>query len=234
MTTIRIAVAALLVLAAAAFAGVGLPESAGGADEEPSDGITVTGVGHVDAVPDEAEFSLGVTTKGQTAREALATNSAQMRRLIAALKAAGIDERDIKTQDVSVGANYDGGTTADGYSAHNSVSVRIRDLDRAGAVLEAASKAGANNVYGPSLSRSDRESLEAKALENAMAHARKRAETLARAAGVGLGRVTAITESAGEGGYELFATRAAATDEVPIERGTEQIQATVTVTFEIS
>ena len=234
MTTIRIALAALLVLAAAALAGVGRPESAGGASEEHSDGITVTGVGHVDAVPDEAEFSLGVTTKGQTAREALTANSAQMQRLIAALKAARVDERDIKTQGVSVGANYDGGTTADGYSAHNSVSVRIRDLNRAGAVLEAASKAGANNIYGPSLSRSDRESLEAKALENAMAHARKRAETLARAAGVELGRVTAITESADGGGYELFAARAAATDEVPIERGTEKIQATVTVTFEIS
>jgi uncharacterized protein len=235
MTTIRIAAAALLVLAAAAFAGVGLPESAGGASDEGSDGITVTGVGHVDAVPDEAEFSLGVTTKGQTAREALAANSAQMRRLIAALKAAGIDERDIKTQDVSVGANYDGGVTADGYSAHNSVTVRIRDLNRAGAVLEAASKAGANHVYGPSLSRSDRENLEAKALENAMANARKRAETLARAAGVGLGRVTAITESADDGGYELYAARTAASDasEVPIERGTEEIQATVTVTFAI-
>jgi uncharacterized protein len=235
MTTIRIAAAALLVLAAAALAGVGRPESAGGASEESSDGITVTGVGHVDAVPDEAEFSLGVTTKGQTAREALAANSAQMRRLIAALKAAGIDERDIKTQDVSVGANYDDDTTADGYSAYNSVSVLIRDLNRAGAVLEAASKAGANQVYGPSLSRSDRESLEAKALENAMANARKRADTLARAGGVGLGRVTAIVETAESGGYELYAARSATADdsEVPIERGTEEIQASVTVTFAI-
>jgi uncharacterized protein len=234
MTTIRIAAAALLVLAAAALAGVGRPESAGGAGNQGSDGITVTGVGHVDTVPDEAEFSLGVTTKGRTAREALAANSAQMRRLIAALKAAGIDERDIKTQNVSVGANYDGDVTADGYSAHNSVSVLIRDLNRAGAVLEAASKAGANQVYGPSLSRSDRESLEAKALENAMANARKRAETLARAAGVGLGRVTAIVESAESGGYEVYAARAGAADgEVPIERGTEEIQASVTVTFSI-
>jgi uncharacterized protein YggE len=234
MTTIRIAAAALLVLAAAALAGIGRPESAGGASGEGADGITVTGVGHVDTVPDEAEFSLGVTTKGRTAREALAANSAQMRRLIAALKAAGIDERDIKTQNVSVGANYDGDVTADGYSAHNSVSVLIRDLNRAGAVLEAASKAGANQVYGPSLSRSDRESLEAKALENAMANARKRAETLARAAGVGLGRVTAIVESAESGGYEVYAARAGAADgEVPIERGTEEIQASVTVTFAI-
>src|ERR671914_790959 len=113
MTTIRIALAALLVLAAAALAGIGRPEAAGGASDEPREGITVTGVGHVDSVPDEAEFSLGVTTKGRTAREALAANSERMRRLIAALKAAGVAERDIKTQNVSIGPNYDGRSEPD-------------------------------------------------------------------------------------------------------------------------
>lgn len=235
MTTIRIALAAVLVLAAAALAGIGRPEAAGGASDEPREGITVTGVGHVDSVPDAAEFSLGITTKGETAREALAANSERMRRLIAALKTAGVAERDIKTQNVSIGPNYDGGPEPDGYSASNTVSVRIRDIDRAGAVLEAASQAGANNVYGPSLTRGNREALEAQALEKAVENARKRAETLARAADVGLGRVTAIAETVDRGGYELFAQRAAAGEasDVPIEKGTEEIAASVTVTFAI-
>lgn len=237
MKIIRIAAAALLVLAVAALAGIGLPESAGGASDDPREGITVTGVGHVDAVPDEAEFSLGITTKGQTARAALTANSNRMQRLIAALKAAGVDERDIKTQDVSVGQNYDGGPekTTDGYTASNSVSVRIRQLDRAGAVLEAASQAGANQIYGPALTREDREGLEQKALENAVANARERASTLAKAADVDIGRVTAIVEGV-EGGVVFAAGRAAmdtASAEVPIEKGTEEIQATVTVTFAI-
>jgi uncharacterized protein len=235
MTTIRIALAALLVLAAAALAGIGRPEAAGGASDEQRDGITVTGVGHVDSVPDQAEFSLGVTTKGRTAREALAANSDRMRRLIAALKDAGVSERDLKTQNVSIGPNYDGDDGPSGYSASNSVSALIRDLDRAGAVLEAASRAGANNVYGPSLTRANREALEADALEKAVENARRRAETLARAADVRLGQVTAIVESVDRGGYELFAERAAAESatDVPIEKGTEEIAASVTVTFAI-
>jgi uncharacterized protein YggE len=234
MKTIRIAVAALLVLAVAALAGIGRPEAAGGASDDEREGITVTGVGQVDAVPDEAELSLGITTNGRTAREALTANSTRMRRLIAALKAAGVDERDIKTQNVSVGPDYREGPESTGFSAQNSVSVTIHDLDRAGAVLEAASEAGANNVYGPSLTRSNRESLEAKALESAVKNARKRAEALAAAAEVRLGRVTAIVESGGDGGFEHYMARAEdSVSEVPIEKGTEKIQASVTVTFAI-
>jgi uncharacterized protein YggE len=236
MKIIRIAAAALLVLAVAALAGIGVPETAGGASDDPREGITVTGVGHVNAVPDEAQLSLGITTKGQSARAALTANSSRMQRLIAALKAAGVDERDIKTQDVSVGPNYDGGAEkTDGYTATNSVSVRIRELDRAGAVLEAASQAGANQVYGPALTREDREGLEQKALEGAVANARKRAQTLANAAGVDVGRVTAIVESVQQPGvlYEARAAMDSTSTEVPIEKGTEEIQATVTVTFAI-
>ena len=156
-----------------------------------------------------------------------------MRELIAALKAAGVAERDIQTQDVSVGSDYDETGRSDDFVASNTVSVLIRDLDRAGAVLDAAAKAGANNVYGPSLTRSNREGLEAKALEDAVASARKRAETLADAAGVDLGTVTAISETPSMGGPELLARAADAASSPPIEKGTQEIQATVTVTFAI-
>jgi uncharacterized protein len=156
-----------------------------------------------------------------------------MRELIAALKAAGIAERDIQTRDVSVGSDYDETGRSDDFVASNTVSALIRDLDRAGAVLDAAARAGANNVYGPSLTRSNREGLEAKALGDAVANARTRAETLAEAAGVELGAVTAITESTPThvGGWELRAADVASSP--PIEKGTQEIQATVTVTFAI-
>jgi uncharacterized protein YggE len=225
---------ALLFLAVVALAGVGRPEVAGGASDEPRGGITVTGTGRVSTVPDEAEFSLGVTTTGSTAREALATNSARMRQLIEALKAAGVAERDIQTQDVSVGAAFDETDKAGGYTARNSVSVRIRDLDRAGPILDAASRAGANDIYGPSLSRSDRDALEARALKDAVANARAAAEALADAAGVSLGEVTAIAEtSAPDAPYLATAARSAADTTVPIEPGRENVTATVTVTFTI-
>jgi uncharacterized protein len=226
----------MLVLAAAAFAGIGRPETAGGASDEARDGITVTGTGQVDAVPDEAEFSLGITTEGATAREALTANSARMRRLIAALKAAGVADPDIETQNVSVSPSYDGeAAKTNGFMASNSVSVRIRKLDQAGAILEAASGAGANQIYGPALTREDRDELETKALEQAMDDARKRAGTLAKAAGVDVGRVTAIVEASEPGVFYEGSFRAvdAAASEVPIEKGTQEIQARVTVTFAI-
>ena len=150
MKMIRIAGLALLVLAAAAVAGIGIPETAGGAESSPLQGITVNGTGTANAIPNEAQFSLGVTTKGSTAREALAANSARMERVIAALKSAGVSERDIKTQDVSVGPGYDSDKgTQSGYAARNSVAVTLRDLDRSSAVLDAASRAGRERGLRP-------------------------------------------------------------------------------------
>lgn len=231
MKTLKIAAVALLVLAVAAVSGIGRPEGAQSAGDDPGEGITVTGIGRVETVPDEAEFSLGVTTKAATARGALSANAEQMREVIAALKAAGVAERDIQTRDVNVGPDYDGDAHPDEYVASNTVSVLVRELNRAGAVLDAAARAGANNVYGPSLTRSNRESLEAKALADAVASARARAKALADAAGVELGRVTAIDETppAFEGGP----MRAASAATTPIEEGTQEIEATVSVTFAI-
>jgi uncharacterized protein YggE len=233
MKPMRIAVLVVLAAAVVAFAGVGRPESAGGA-ETTAGGITVTGVGTVASVPDEASFTIGVQTQGSTAREALAANSQQIRRVIDAVKAAGVEKSDIKTQDVSVSANYADEGRIDGYSARNSVLVTIHDLSEAGTILDAASNAGANEVYGPMLSRSDEDALQAKALRDAVSNARKKAESLADAAGVRLGRVTAMTEgfAGGPQPYYESAVRLAKAD-APIEPGTQDTQATVTVTFAI-
>ena len=233
MKPIRIAALVVAAAAVVAFAGVGRPDSAGGA-AKPTGGITVTGTGTITSVPDEATFTVGVQTQGSTAREALASNSEQMRRVIGAVRSAGVSKDDIQTQDVSVSANYSDGNQIDGYSASNSVLVTIRDLSRAGKVLDAASNAGANQVYGPSLSRSDQDALERKALRDAVGEARTKAEVLAKAAGVSLGGVTAITEGSSGGAEPYYATdlRMAKAD-APIEPGTQDIQASVTVTFAI-
>jgi uncharacterized protein YggE len=216
-----------------AFAGIGRPESAGGAERQ-SGGITVTGVGTITSVPDEAAFTIGVQTQGSTARGALAANSEQMRRVIAAVKAAGVAKSDIKTQDVSVSANYADEGRIDGYRARNSVLVTIRNLSTAGPILDAASNAGANEVYGPTLSRSDEDELQAKALGSAVENARNKAEALADAAGVPLGPVTSMTEGSA-GGPQPYYERAAMmkASDAPIEPGTQDSQATVTVTFAI-
>ena len=236
MKLMRIAVLVAVGAAVVALAGVGRPETAGGASKA-AGGITVTGVGTVTSVPNEAEFSLGLQTKGATAREALDANSEKMAHVLAALKSAGVEKSDIKTQNISVSPSYADEGQIDGYTAGNTVSVKIHDLSKAGKVLDAASNAGANEVYGPSLSRSDEDSLQAKALRDAVGTARKKAAVLADAAGVELGPVTAITEgfSAGpEPYYAESSTRLMADKAVPIEPGTQDVQATVTVTFAIA
>ena len=112
--------------------------------------------------------------------------------------------------------------------------VQVRDLAKSGGILDAASNAGANEVYGPMLSRSDEDDLQAKALRNAVEDARKKAEALADAAGVRLGRVTSITEGFSGGPQPYYAADARlAKAEAPIEPGTQDSQATVTVTFAI-
>ena len=236
MKLMRIAVLVALGAAVVALAGVGRPEAAGGASK-PAGGITVTGVGTVTSVPNEAEFSIGVQSEGATAREALAANSEQMNKVIAAIKAAGVDKDDIKTQNVSVSPSYGDKGQVDGYSAGNTVSVKIHDLSKAGAVLDAASNAGANEVYGPTLTRSNQDSLQAKALRDAVGNARKKAAALADAAGVQLGSVTAITEgfSGGPQPYYAEGARLAMDSKAaPIAPGTQDVQATVTVTFAIA
>jgi len=236
MKLIRIAVLVAVGAAVVALAGVGRPETAGGASK-PAGGITVTGVGTVTAVPNEATFTIGVQSQGSTAREALAANSDQMRRVLAAVKSAGVDESDIKTQDVSVSPSYEDEGRINGYSARNSVAVTIDALSKAGGVLDAASNAGANEVYGPMLSRSNQDKLQAKALRDAVANARKKAEALADAAGVRLGSVTAVTEGFGGGPEPYYAeggARLALDKAAPIEPGTQDVQASVTVTFAIT
>jgi uncharacterized protein len=236
MKLVRIAVLVAVGAAVVALAGVGRPETAGGASK-PAGGITVTGVGTVTSVPNEATFTVGVQSEGATAREALASNSDQMSRVIAALKSVGVDKSDIKTQDVSVSPSYEDEGRIDGYSARNSVSVTIHNLSKVGAVLDAASNAGANEVYGPMLSRSNQDKLQAKALRDAVGDARKKAEALAGAAGVQLGSVTAIAEGVSGGPepyYEEGGARLALDKAAPIEPGTQDVQATVTVTFAIT
>ena len=229
MNPIRIAALVAVGAAVVAFAGVGRPDLAGGASESPG-GITVTGTGTVQTTPDQAQFSLGVQSQGPTAREALAANSERMRRVLAALFAAGVAKKDVQTQDVSVSRAY---PDQNRYSADNSVSVTIRDLAKAGTILDAASKAGANNVYGPTLTRSNQGELQAKALRAAVDAARAKARVLAEAAGVQLGSVTAITEGGGEPGPVYEAALSARVASAPIEPGRQQTSATVRVTFAI-
>jgi len=229
----------LLLLTAAgltvvALAGaVGLPDLAGAQDAGAAeDSITVSGVGSVDAVPNEAQMSFGAETRRPTAQAAVAANADAMRRIINALREAG--GRELATQWVSVYPYTDERGTVSGYSASNSVSA-VSDVSDAPALIDAAAEAGANQISGPGLSSSNSEALYRQALAKAVDEARLRAAALAKAAGRSLGEITTIVEGGASGPepYYRAEAQAAADSSTPIVPGEQETSATVSVTFSL-
>ena len=227
----RIALAAALLLAVAAVAGVGRPERAhAGSQATSTDSITVAGSGSVSATPTSAVFSFGVDSRAQTAKAALAANARDMRAVIAAVKAAG--GKDVGTLSVSVSQVLGQDGEQNGFAASNAVTATT-DVARAGALIDAAVEAGANQVNGPGMSVADQGALYRKALKAAMEDARLNAETLAAAAGRTLGKVTSVTEGGGATPMPLAEKAAAVDSGTPVEAGVQEVTASVTVTYAI-
>jgi uncharacterized protein len=223
-------VLAAAVLVVAALAGIGRPEAARGETATP-DTVTTLGHGVITIAPDEATVTSGVHTQAATAKAALDENARLMNAVIAALKAAG--GKELQTQQVSLYPQTSPQGEVTGYVADNTVSAKAK-IAGAGALIDAAVAAGANTVSGPSLNVSDRDARYRDALGKAVADARLKAEALAKAGGFGVGPVSSVTEQGGGGPTPVFqATAALAKDSTPIEPGTQDVTADVTVTFRI-
>ena len=223
-----------VLLVAAAIAGVAQPQFGRSATPSTGTEIVVTGDGTVDATPDRASFTFGVTTQGATAAEALSRNNAEARSIIDALKNAGIGASDIQTTQVSLWPQTSSnGNTIVGYQASNSVQVTAA-LGKSGALVDAAVGAGANNVDGPNLDTADKSSLYGQALKKAIADAQVKAQAIADGAGLALGKLVKVSE--GGNASPPVPMYAAARDaaSVPVEAGTQQIQASVTVIYSAS
>lgn len=231
MRLLTLALVAAALAAAVAFAGVGRPDTARGSAPD-TRSVTVTGTASVQAVPDQAGFSAGVSADAATAKAALAANAAKASRVLEALQAAGVAKGDLQTQDVSVSPRWDEHGRQDGFTAHTSVQVHVQDVRQAGRLIDAAVAAGATETSGPSFDRGDRDALYRDALKKAFAAARLKAETLAGEAGASLGPVLRIEESSPVSPEPMpFAMRAAAEGTTPVEPGKQKVQAGVTVTF---
>jgi uncharacterized protein YggE len=198
-------------------------------------GITVVGTGTASAVPDVSDWSFGVQADAASAADALKAASASSRRIVAALRNAGVERKDIRTDQVSIYPHMSSdGRSVDGYSASASVSAVVRDIGRAGKVVDAAVQAGANQVNGPNLRLSDDSAQYRTAVDAAYDDARARAEAIAAKAGVALGAPVAIVEGGGYGGPAPYGVRTLdAAAEVAIEPGTQDVTATLTVTFAV-
>ena len=214
-----------------AFAGIGRPEAARGDTTAPSNAVTVLGHGVVTAVPDEATITAGVHTQAASASAALTENARLMNAVVAALKTAGGTE--LQTQQVSLYPQTDPQGKVTAYAADNSVSAKTK-IPTAGSLIDAAVGAGANTVSGPTLDVSDSDALYRDALKKAVDNARAKALALAAAGGFGVGPVSSVTEQ-GSQPQPVFAAASASakSDGTPVEAGTQDIAADVTVTFMI-
>jgi uncharacterized protein len=224
-------------LAALGVAAVGLLAGAAGAGAAPAPAqhsIVVSGNGAVTTVPDRAHLSFGVSSDAKTASAALRANTAEMTKVISTLKALGIAAADIRTELVSLSPrNTPNGDGIVGYTATNSVGVTLRNLDKTGSTIDAAVEAGANQVSGPNLVRSDQTALYRRALRVAIANAKEKAQTIASASGLHLRRITDVSEVGGPTPVPET-TKVGAAPSTPVEPGTQLVEATVTVTFSVA
>ena len=207
----------------------------------PEHTISVTGTGTVLVSPDIADLRLGVSVTKPTVKAARETAAASMTKVIAALKALGIADKDIQTTLLSLQPTYDysNGTNPPkltGYMLSNSVAVTIRDLDKVGDAIDDALAAGATTMDGVTFRVADQAKAEDQARQQAMAEAKSRATTLASAAGVAISGVASISETSAPVPYPVYygaAEAGAAARDVatPVQAGTNEVSITVSVTY---
>lgn len=205
--------------------------------------IVVPGSGRITIQPDVATVRLGAMLVRNSAAEAREAAAAAMTAILDAIAAAGVARRDIQTSLLSLSPVTDyspeTGPRVTGYQVHNSVTVTVRDLSAAGKVVDAGLAAGATNLDGLEFSLDDRTEAEDAARRVAVDDARRRAQVLASAAGVALGRVIAIREEDRPGmpiprghGMRAMDLKMESAD-TPVESGTDELVVSVIVTFAI-
>ena len=234
---LRSILAAALLLAA-------MPAAAQTGEVRPISGtrLDVVAAGEVTRVPDLVRINAGVVTQAPTAVEAIRQNAARMEAVRAALRAAGIADRDIQTSSVSLNPNYRYAENQPpqliGYQAANEVNVRFRDIARSGPILDALVAQGANQINGPMLTIDRPEAALDEARVQALTNARARADLYARSLGMRVARVLAVSEAA-LGPIPLArvgmvrgmaANQDAATQIVP---GEQTLSVSLTVSFEL-
>jgi len=203
--------------------------------------LDISATGEVTRVPDLAIISAGVQTLLPTATAAIEDNAAKMDRVRAALRRAGIDDKDIQTSSINLNPEYQYDQNRPprltGYRASNTVNVKFRDLKRTGAILDALVAEGANTINGPNLTIDKPEAALDEARAKAIANGRARAQLYARALGMQVVRLLSVSES---GGYAvpppmpmvMMAERVQAAD-TKIDPGTQQLQVSISMSFEL-
>ena len=204
--------------------------------------LNLSAYGEVKIAPDMATITFGVTTEAATAQAAMAENATRMQQVFAALRRAGIAERDIQTSGLNLSAQYDYQQNEPprlrGYQASNRVTVTINDLTRVGTTADAVVGAGVNQIDGISFGLKDPKAAEDQARVLAVRAVQDKARLYAQALGVELGSIRSLNEG---GGYTppppvLFTgARMAMADSAstPVAAGEMTVRIDITATYDI-
>jgi len=229
-----IAIGALLALSAC---GSGPHRPGGLASNEVL--LRVSASGDAETRPDLATFSAGVSSIAATSEAATAANNVKMNAVMAAVEKYGVKADDAQTQALSV-SRIDYGPNRGRFEASNTIRVKVRKIDSAGAVIGAATSAGANIISGPDLTVDDQETANLSAYAAAYKAARARADVYAKAAGLKVARILSITDGGGsEAPYGVEAMEDAAPQVArniapPIRAGLNTSTASVSVAFALT
>jgi uncharacterized protein YggE len=235
----------LLTLIALTAIGTSLPAKAEHDSSAPR--IAVTGEGRVDIAPDMAVLSLTVTREAQTARAALDANSSAMKDVLAAMASQGINKKDLQTSNFSIQPKYtyakpnaNGERRAPeivGYSVRNSLTVRVRDINNVGSILDKSISLGVNEGGNIRFTNSDPSKAITQARALAVKDAIDKAGTLAKAADVKTGDILEISERSGSLRPVPMARSAMmmaeSSDSVPLASGENTYTVSVNVSFAI-
>ncbi|HXG99291.1 MAG TPA: SIMPL domain-containing protein [Sphingomicrobium sp.] len=204
--------------------------------------LDISATGTVSRVPDLAIISAGVVTRSATASGAIAENAARMERVRAALKRAGIEDRDIQTSSINLNPDYNYRDRQTpvliGYQASNNVSIRFRDIRNSGKILDALVAQGANQINGPSLTIDKPEAAYDEARSKALAVGRARADLYARSLNMRVIRLISVSEG---GGYrqppapmmERGMAMSSDAQKTEIDPGSQDLSLSLAMSFEL-
>jgi uncharacterized protein len=201
--------------------------------------LTMNGQGEVRAAPDGVTLAAGVTSQAPSAAAALAANSARMQSVFAALKKLGVADKDMQTSNFSISPQMSDANNqpphVTGYQVNNQVRVTLDDVSKLGAALDALVTAGANQMNSVNFTIEDSAPLLTEARGQAVADARAKAETYAKAAGVTLGTILSISENENSGLRPVYsaAPMFSAARTIPVAAGEESVMAQVSIVWEI-
>lgn len=218
-----------------------VPLSISSVTTQKTDTFSVTGTGKATAIPNIAVTSVGVTVSGATVNTVQGELNKKINAITAAIKQQGIEDKYIQTSNYSIYPTYDytrSTQTITGYQASSTLTIRIKQLDKINAVIDQATKNGANTVSGVSFDVEDSSTVESQARDLAIADAKKKAEAAAKSAGFSLGRIINYSEGNIQAPrpvmmMDMAKSSGTPVSETSVQPGSNEVSISVTISYEL-